>query len=193
MFSVVMCNVLCCDVLCSLQDINSLAEAEHRLRERKVGAGGRHSPDCGAAQLTAVIIPYRDRATHLAVWLSHLHPVLARQQRDYQVFLVEQVDDFPFNRGALLNIGVIEAAKLAQFSCFVLHDVDMVPETDLALYTCPPAGQVLHMAVSVSRSSHLTNTLLPSVWGRGGVTNFRKKFLCLSGRIGPFSFILHLL
>ena len=31
--------------------------------------------------------------------------------------------------------------KLGDFSCFVLHDVDMIPETDLAAYHCPPTGQ----------------------------------------------------
>ena len=138
--------------LLSLQELSTLEAAEERLEGREIGPGGRHQPGtCHQTQRTALVIPYRDRPDHLAVWLSHLHPLLARQQRDYQVFLVEQVDTFPFNRGALLNIGVLEARKLGEFNCFVLHDVDMIPETDLALYQCPPSGQILHMAVSVSR------------------------------------------
>ena len=87
------------------------SKAEARLKV-KVEAGGRHRPsNCQPRQKTAFIIPYRARASHLAVWLSHLHPVLARQQLDYQIFVVEQLDTAPFNRGALLNIGAIEAAK----------------------------------------------------------------------------------
>ena len=136
----------------SLQELSTLEAAEKRLEGRGIGPGGRHQPEtCHQTQRTALVIPYRDRQQHLAVWLAHLHPILARQQRDYQVFLVDQVDTFPFNRGALLNAGVLEARKLGEFNCFVLHDVDMVPETDLAVYQCPPSGQILHMAVSVSR------------------------------------------
>ena len=97
--------------LFSLEETDSLAKAERRLRV-KVEAGGRQRPwQCQPRQRTAFIIPYRDRAAHLSVWLAHLHPVLARQQLDYQIFVVEQLDMVPFNRGALLNIGVLEAAK----------------------------------------------------------------------------------
>ena len=70
-------------------------------------------------------------------WLRHMHPILARQQLDYQVFLVEQADQWPFNRAALMNVGVVEAKRLGNFSCFVFHDVDMLPEDDRALYKCP--------------------------------------------------------
>ena len=96
----------------SLEETDTLKKAESRLRTGDIEAGGRHRPsECEAGQRTAFIIPYRDRASHLAIWLSHLHPILARQQLDYQIFVVEQLDTAPFNRGALLNIGVLEAAK----------------------------------------------------------------------------------
>ena len=35
----------------------------------------------------------RNRYEHLLTWLAHLHPVLMRQQLDYQVFAVDQVND----------------------------------------------------------------------------------------------------
>ena len=80
-----------------------------------------------------------------------MHPILQRQQLDYQVFVVEQSDKLPFNRAALMNVGFIEASKISKFDCFVFHDVDMVPETDHALYKCPESSAILHMAVAVSR------------------------------------------
>ena len=55
----------------------------------------------------------------------------------YQIFLVEQADQWPFNRAALMNVGAVEAKRLGNFSCFVFHDVDMLPEDDRALYKCP--------------------------------------------------------
>ena len=55
---------------------------------------------------------------------------------------MDQTDSAPFNRGALLNVGFLEARKLDNFTCFVFHDVDMVPETDLMLYRCRESDQV---------------------------------------------------
>ena len=84
----------------------------------------------------------RNRTRHLSTWLSHLHPLLTRQGMEYQVFVVDQADSAPFNRGALLNVGFLEARKLDNFTCFVFHDVDMVPENDLMLYRCRESEQV---------------------------------------------------
>ena len=61
-----------------------------------------------------------------------------------QVFVVDQADSAPFNRGALLNIGFLEARNLDNFTCFVFHDVDMVPENDLVLYRCRESERVKH-------------------------------------------------
>ena len=55
---------------------------------------------------------------------------------------MDQVDSAPFNRGALLNVGFLEARRLDNFTCFVFHDVDMVPETDTRLYRCRDSDQV---------------------------------------------------
>ena len=47
-------------------------------------AGGSWQPrDCAARQKVAIIIPYRDRETHLNVLLAHLHVIL--QVRDSHV------------------------------------------------------------------------------------------------------------
>ena len=118
-----------------------------------ISSGGKAKPkDCLVKQKTAFIIPYRNRESHLITWLSHLHPVLMRQQLDYQIFVVEQVDKHPFNRAAVMNAGFLETMRMDNFTCYVFHDVDMVPETDLAVYNCPPSAQeMVHMAVSVSR------------------------------------------
>ena len=42
-----------------------------------------------------------------------------------------------FNRAKLLNIGYVESQHDIQWRCFTFHDVDLIPEDDRILYTCP--------------------------------------------------------
>jgi beta-1,4-galactosyltransferase 1 len=41
-----------------------------------------------------------------------------------------------FNKAALMNVGFLEARKMAVFDCYVFHDVDMLAEDDRNMYTC---------------------------------------------------------
>lgn len=54
----------------------------------------------------------------------------------------------PFNRAMLLNVGAAEALKQYDFQCFIFHDVDLLPEDDRNLYTCPT--QPRHMSVAIN-------------------------------------------
>jgi len=57
----------------------------------EVKAGGKgHPADCIARHRVAIIIPFRDRPQHLQTLLYNLHPILLRQQIDYQIFVIEQ-------------------------------------------------------------------------------------------------------
>jgi hypothetical protein len=71
------------------------------------------------------VIPYRDREIHLRYFLMYMHKTLQRQELDYQIFVVNQVDDNSFNRAKLLNVGFVEAMKMYDWQCFVFHDVDL--------------------------------------------------------------------
>ena len=55
----------------------------------------------------AIIIPYRDRKSHLEMFLPYMKKYL--KEYDYKIYVIEQNDNKPFNRGKLLNIG----AKIA--------------------------------------------------------------------------------
>jgi hypothetical protein len=46
-----------------------------------------------------------------------------------------------------MNVGFVEALKLYNYDCFIFHDVDLLPEDDRNLYTCPE--QPRHMSVAV--------------------------------------------
>lgn len=77
----------------------------------------------------AVVVPYRDRADHLKVFLPHLGRYFTRDKADsalqVRVLVVEQAGDAPFNKGALCNAGFLMARDDADFVCF--HDVDYLP------------------------------------------------------------------
>ena len=48
-----------------------------------------------------IIVPYRDREQQLKRFLSHMKDYI--KDIDYEIFIVEQEDDKPFNRVKLLN------------------------------------------------------------------------------------------
>jgi hypothetical protein len=73
-----------------------------------------------------IVVPYRDRLTHLQTFLSEIKKYFENQTLRYTVIVVEQDDAVEFNRGMLCNIGFIEAKKRL-CSHVVFHDVDMIP------------------------------------------------------------------
>ena len=80
-------------------------------------------------QKLAIIVPYRNRAAHLAAFVPHVRAYFARDKIDrtipYKVLVIEQDAELPFNRGALLNIGFALAEPDCDYVCF--HDVDYLP------------------------------------------------------------------
>ncbi|XP_047227080.1 beta-1,4-galactosyltransferase 3 isoform X3 [Girardinichthys multiradiatus] len=113
----------------SLEDI--------RLRNPLVLPGGRYRPpDCEPRHHTAIVVPFRNRLSHLRSLLYHLHPFLQRQQIHYSIYIVQQWGNGTFNRAKLLNVGVREALKDEDWTCIFLHDVDLLPENDHNTYTC---------------------------------------------------------
>lgn len=101
--------------------------------------GGRyHNRNCDVAQNVAIVVPYRNRAEHLKIFVHYMHLYLVNQNAiNYQLFIVEQNDSLPFNRGNLLNIGFHEAQRIdPSFNCFIFHDVDILPSNLKQLYTC---------------------------------------------------------
>ncbi|KAG0724964.1 Beta-1,4-N-acetylgalactosaminyltransferase bre-4 [Chionoecetes opilio] len=129
----------------------SLEEQERAHPE--LAPGGHFTPgDCLARYKVAVIIPYRDRVSHLSVLLHHLHPILQRQQVDYTIFVVEQAGKGKFNRAMLMNVGALEALRHYPFNCFIFHDVDLLLEDDRNLYTCPE--QPRHMSIAINNMKY---------------------------------------
>ncbi|XP_039255577.2 uncharacterized protein LOC120332406 [Styela clava] len=105
--------------------------------------------DCYSNQTVAIIVPYKNRHQDLITLLHHLHPILQRQSLKYCVFVSEQYDDGAFNKGRIMNAGVLEILHEARydFDCLVFHDVDMLLEDDRNLYICGNAPRHLCPAI----------------------------------------------
>lgn len=85
---------------------------------------------------------------------------------DYEIFVIEQADDKPFNRGKLLNVGYNYALK-SGCDYFVFHDVDMLPKNVDYSYSDIP----LHLATNLQDEDF--ETIFFDYFG--GVTMFTKE------------------
>lgn len=119
--------------------------------------GGEFIPsDCNPAYSTAIIISYRKRKNHLKTFINYIHNFLRQQKIHYRIYVVEQVDNKPFNRAKLLNVGALYAMK-EKFPCLVFHDVDMFPLNLGNLYACTTHPR--HMTVNIDEFRfHLPRT-----------------------------------
>ena len=139
-----------------------------------VKEGGEFSPpNCDPKDSIAIIIPFRNRDSQLRVFLNFIHPILKRQNIHYRIFVISQDDDETFNRAMLFNVGFSEASKISDWDCFVFHDVDLLPEDDRNLYTCPDMPR--HMSVAVNKFKYK----LPYKDLFGGVSAISKEHLKL--------------
>lgn len=74
----------------------------------------------------AIIVPYRNRLEHLAIFVPYMETYLKLQGiEEFKILIVEQADNKPFNRGKLLNVGY----NSIQADYYVFHDIDMLPIT----------------------------------------------------------------
>jgi hypothetical protein len=77
----------------------------------------------------AIIVPYRDRAEHRAIFLPHILTYFQRDKLDrripFTLHFIEQSGTSAFNRGKLCNAGYQLARDGADYFCF--HDVDYLP------------------------------------------------------------------
>jgi hypothetical protein len=128
------------------------SKRQQKLKEKKV------------THKLGIIVPYRDREQQLKRFLSHMKEYI--KDIDYEIFIVEQADDKPFNRGKLLNAGYKYAVDKG-CDYFVFHDIDMLPEDVDYSYSDKP----LHLATHLQEHDYET-TFFDYF---GGVTMFTKE------------------
>lgn len=107
-----------------------------------------------------IIVPYRDRAEHLAKFVPHYRDVLP-------IIVVEQCNEKPFNRAKLLNVGFWERGE--DYDYAVYSDVDMYAR-DMQPYRHYPECPT-HLASACSQF----NFTMPFADYFGGVTSISTK------------------
>jgi hypothetical protein len=113
-----------------------------------------------AKKKLAIIVPYRNRESHLNIFVPYIEEYLD-DKFEYKIFVIEQKDNKPFNRGKLLNAGFKESGSDFDYYCF--HDVDMLPiEADYSY-----CEQPTHLANTVDGEQSFYNYF-------GGVTILSK-------------------
>ncbi|CAH2038172.1 unnamed protein product, partial [Iphiclides podalirius] len=77
-----------------------------------------------------------------------MHNFLRKQGIHYSIYVIEQQDDKPWNKGLLYNIGAKQAIA-DQFPCLILHDIDLLPLDVGNLYAC--LHEPRHMSASIDK------------------------------------------
>lgn len=127
-------------------------------------------------QKLSIIIPYRDRQTALEKLIPSLREYVSKQVDDFEIFVVEQNNDKPFNKGLLNNIGF--GYHTGSYVCF--HDVDLIPE--FADYSYPVSPT--HMSSHCSQFNYVN---IPDKI-MGGVILFNNKhYLQVNGYSNEYS------
>lgn len=155
---------------------------ENLQKKNSILPGGFWKPtDCISPYRVAIIIPYRDRLPNLRDFLAYMHPFLIRQNLEYRIVVVEQAPGRPFNRAKLFNVGFRETEKLGNVSCYVFHDVDLIPQNPRNIYACT------HLVRHMSANIDIFDYKVPYDTIIGGAVAIRKsQFLAVNGFSNTF-------
>lgn len=99
----------------------------------------RHrSPTDQQLKSLAIIVPFRDRFDELLQFVPHMTTFLNEQHIPHQIFVLNQVDRFRFNRASLINVGFLYTKH--SFDYIAMHDVDLLPINKHLRYSYPKNG-----------------------------------------------------
>ena len=104
-----------------------------------------HFPCVRKCPAVYIIVPYRNREEHLRRFLGHMARYFRAQC--VHILVIEQADSAPFNRGALLNVGVRLLRHHTNWVTF--HDVDMLPLNMRDAYSI--SSSMRHLATRVEQ------------------------------------------
>lgn len=105
--------------------------------QRTVGGGS------GSHRL-AIIVPFRSRFDELMQFVPHMTSFLHRQNINFTIHIMNQVDELRFNRASLINAGFLLFGRDADY--IAMHDVDLLPLNDGLSYRFPGRGTPFHVS-----------------------------------------------
>ncbi|KAK9840809.1 hypothetical protein WJX81_006295 [Elliptochloris bilobata] len=125
----------------------------------------------------AMLVPYRSRPGHLAEFLPEMQAFLTSERINFDIVVLEQSPRFRFNRGALLNAGVLLMSSL-DHDYFVFNDADTVPAKDSGIHYAFPEGDLpLHVTPPGLHPKYSDNEVF-----FGGVAAFsREQIMAVNG------------
>lgn len=119
-----------------------------------------------------------------------MHYFLQKQQLDYALFVIEQMDTKKFNRAKLFNIGYIFTQLMHEYDCLILHDIDKIPEDTSYGYACPKNPKHLpgfFRKASLGRHKHKYFSSHYYQGFFGGVSSLRKEhWLAINGMVNSY-------
>lgn len=82
-----------------------------------------------------IIIPYRDRETHLNFFITNIVPLIEKYMPSTKILVFEQDIGKQFNRGKIFNVAFKEYKNKTKF--FITHDIDTIPSESIVkdIYT----------------------------------------------------------
>ncbi|CAF0877461.1 unnamed protein product [Didymodactylos carnosus] len=93
-----------------------------------------------SSQRTAILVPLQGRDYNAKTFLFNMHAFLRRQLLTYAIYFVNQIYPLDrFNKGRLYNLAIKYIRRHSpekNITCFILHDVDLLPEHDQNFYIC---------------------------------------------------------
>nr|DBA30935.1 TPA: hypothetical protein GDO54_006857 [Pyxicephalus adspersus] len=94
-------------------------------------------PSWGPHRL-AILVPFRERFEELLSFVPHMHQYLSEKKIRHQIFIINQVDHYRFNRASLINVGFLESGNETDY--IAMHDVDLLPLNPDLDYGFPEKG-----------------------------------------------------
>lgn len=91
----------------------------------------------------AILVPFRDRFEELLTFAPYIHEFVKSQSIDHDIFVLNQVDGYRFNRASLINVGYLYSKK--SYDYIAMHDVDLLPLNKNLSYAYPKT-QPFHVA-----------------------------------------------
>lgn len=86
----------------------------------------------------AVLVPFRERFEELLQFIPHLGNFLNKQNINYHIFILNQIDRYRFNRASLINVGFLYTKNIYDY--IAMHDVDLLPLNENLKYNYPNNG-----------------------------------------------------
>ena len=98
----------------------------------------------------SVVVPYRDRFDELSTFVPHMSRFLRLKSIPFRIYVLNQVDEWRFNRASLINVGYLFSQQQQQndteCNYIAMHDVDLLPLNDQLDYSYPNETGVYHVS-----------------------------------------------